>query len=182
MSRCVRLWIKLWNIPLRKTNSPCTSSATRGLSKQIKDVVRMLCGQEMLFSCSQLAGSRGVTPSGGMNRLDSALIWRHLLIGRSYIPSDIPSNFLDWKLDLSSLPYFNLTALTIRRGDLDCQVIMNCNIDCGLELEGKCMSLHECNVTDGRGEKKRVSGVLSSTRGWPEFSLTDSPPGCAIAH
>ena len=51
-----------------------------------------------------------------------------------------------------------------------------CNVDCRLELERKCPLLHECNVTERRGGKKKseleslVSAEFSESQ--PEFKHT----------
>ena len=74
-----------------------------------------------------------------------------------------------------------LTAAAICRGDHHDRWFMFCNDDSKVELERKCILLHEHNITDRRGGKRREKNpnlcwVMISTRGWPEFKHTGTHP------
>ena len=91
-----------------------------------------------------------VRPSVGIN------IWRHT--GFCSDPEPLTDYFLrfwDQEVDLSSLLFINLAAAAMCGGDLHCRVLIYCNVDSLLELEGKLTLLHEHNITERRGERRR---------------------------
>ena len=61
--------------------------------------------------------------------------------------------------------FISLTAAVTHERDLCCRVFIFCNVECWLELEGKCILLHEHNVTERR-ESTRVSAELSERLTW----------------
>ena len=60
--------------------------------------------------------------------------------------------FLEKEVDLSSLPYINLTAAAIHRGNLHRQLFTFCYVNRWLELEGKHTLSPEHKVTKRRRE------------------------------
>ena len=60
--------------------------------------------------------------------------------------------------------FFSLTTAVISGGDLHCRVFMFCNVDCWLELEGKCTLHHGDSKTGEMKKSDRESLVVSN---WP---------------
>ena len=71
----------------------------------------------------------------------------------------------DFKVDLSSFIFINLTVAEICRGDLDYHDFMFTYIHCWLELGGKCTLPHDIMLHRGEGKREReLESPLSSVR------------------